>query len=150
MKLTHDTYFDDTCIVNKMVLLTNFDLCIPMMLRLRNAAFELQLSYHVWGSWIKRTPLICSKTNFYKTILSRRKPKQITQIHLIHVTILKPNQTRFSPWSTGKKNEYWTSSHVYQSLGVSNRTPIHLYAYVYVYEFFTLIWREIALYTNTV
>ena len=33
-----------------------FGLCRRIKLRLRNAAYEMQLGCHVWGSWIKTSP----------------------------------------------------------------------------------------------
>ena len=43
-------------------------LCSRAKLRLRNAAFAMQLSCHVWGSWMKRSPFVCSKSILIKLV----------------------------------------------------------------------------------
>ena len=40
----------------------HFGFCSRTKLRLRDIAFEMQLSFHVWGSWIRHVPFICFKT----------------------------------------------------------------------------------------
>ena len=46
---------------------------IDSPLRLRDAAFEMQLIFHVWDSGIKLSPFLCSKTIFIKNYHNKKK-----------------------------------------------------------------------------
>ena len=43
------------------IVCSHFNLYIRTILRLRDAAFEMQVSFHVWGSWIRRLSFVCRK-----------------------------------------------------------------------------------------
>ena len=60
----------------------HFGFCSGTKLRLRDIAFEMQLSFHVWGSWIRQVPFVCFKTIVLKLMEKQNKNK----FGFIHIT----------------------------------------------------------------
>ena len=60
------------------IIFDHFDFCCKIKLRLRNAVFEMQPSFHVWGSHIRRPAFVCSKIIFVEFIHVNTKQKSIS------------------------------------------------------------------------
>ena len=105
---------------------------------LTDAAFEMQLSFHVWSSWIRRPLFVCSKTlsnllmwkteqkcffhwYYWKQSLwssSGSHAKWLVYWHVLHFyVVIKLN----------KLNGNFASSHVYNVLGVCTFTRLNVH-----------------------
>ena len=65
------------------IVCSHFNLHIRLVSRLRDAAFEMQLSFHVWSSWIRYPSFVCNKTVFIKYIhVNTTQPVSFFNPHL--------------------------------------------------------------------